>query len=59
MVLYRKVIKNDKVFEQLLSGSFNLRTVVDRPGAVCMLILILLSWEELWTRSESYSRDIL
>jgi hypothetical protein len=34
-------------------------SVVDRPGAVCMLILILLSWEELWTRSESYSRDIL
>lgn len=43
MVLYRKVIKNDKVFEQLLSGSFNLRTVVDRPGAVCMLMLTLLS----------------
>ena len=27
--------------------------VVDGPGAVFMLMLILLSWEGLWTRSES------
>jgi hypothetical protein len=27
--------------------------VVDKPGVVYSLILILLSWERLWTRSES------
>jgi hypothetical protein len=32
---------------------------VDEPGAVCMLMLILLSWEGLGTRSESYPGDFL
>lgn len=33
--------------------------VVDGPSAVCILILIPLSWEGLWRRSESHSGDIL
>ena len=33
--------------------------VVDRPGAVCMLILIPFSWEGLQTRIKSYSGDFL
>lgn len=33
--------------------------VVDGPSAICMLVLILLSWEALWTKSESYSGDFL
>jgi hypothetical protein len=32
---------------------------VDGPGAVCTLMLILLSWEGLRTRNESYSGDLV
>jgi hypothetical protein len=37
----------------------SMNLVVDWPGAVCMLMIILLSWKGLQTRSESYSGDFL
>ena len=37
-----------------LTGKY--QSIVDGPAAVCILMLILLSWEGLWTRRESHTQ---
>ena len=50
-------LNKSPIFVSLLLFHLPIECVVDMTGAVCMLIL--LSWEGLWTGSESCSGDFL